>query len=231
MSKVIGSPFFYVGVPVSVLLLPYVATAAGFGGLMYGESGVIERLTVLFLVVAIAVLIIGLRDARRLGGLLFPYWLVLLCGAVYFCGEEVSWGQWVFYWGTPENWKMLNDQQETNLHNLHGVGFLLDQLPRLLLSVAAFFGGICVPLYCLMRPGASLAHAAVTDWQGWLPTVVCLPAATAALLVRPVETLAEGLRAPEWAQAGSGELKECLLALFILTYVAVLRQRMRESNR
>ena len=33
-------------------------------------------------------------------------------------GEEVSWGQRIFNWDTPEGFKDLNAQKETNLHNL-----------------------------------------------------------------------------------------------------------------
>lgn len=33
-------------------------------------------------------------------------------------GEEISWGQRIFNWNTPEEFKHLNAQEETNLHNL-----------------------------------------------------------------------------------------------------------------
>jgi magnesium-transporting ATPase (P-type) len=33
-------------------------------------------------------------------------------------GEEISWGQRIFNWDTPDEFKHLNAQQETNLHNL-----------------------------------------------------------------------------------------------------------------
>ena len=36
-------------------------------------------------------------------------------------GEEVSWGQRVFGWETPENFKEANEQGETNLHNLENL--------------------------------------------------------------------------------------------------------------
>lgn len=48
----------------------------------------------------------------------------LRCGAVRLlvaCMEEVSWGQRVFDWSTPEPLKRLNVQGETNLHNLSPV--------------------------------------------------------------------------------------------------------------
>ena len=46
--------------------------------------------------------------------------------------EEISWGQRIFGWSTPERLENLNAQQETNLHNIF-VGY--NQLIRLVLSL------------------------------------------------------------------------------------------------
>lgn len=46
-------------------------------------------------------------------------WLLLLAVFFLVCfGEEVSWGQRVFGWATPDTWKEVNGHQETNLHNM-----------------------------------------------------------------------------------------------------------------
>jgi hypothetical protein len=42
---------------------------------------------------------------------------------VFAGGEEISWGQRLFGWDTPQELIDLNDQQETNLHN---IGIFLD---------------------------------------------------------------------------------------------------------
>lgn len=34
--------------------------------------------------------------------------------------EEIAWGQWFFFFDTPENWKEMNTQGETTIHNLKG---------------------------------------------------------------------------------------------------------------
>jgi hypothetical protein len=34
------------------------------------------------------------------------------------CGEEISWGQRIFGWSTPESLMEMNAQQETNFHNI-----------------------------------------------------------------------------------------------------------------
>ena len=43
-----------------------------------------------------------------------------LLGILFFLafGEEISWGQRIFGWNTPEGFSEINAQEETNLHNL-----------------------------------------------------------------------------------------------------------------
>jgi len=45
----------------------------------------------------------------------------LVCSLLFFVafGEEISWGQRIFNWETPESIEKINFQQETNLHNLN----------------------------------------------------------------------------------------------------------------
>lgn len=270
----------YLGVPLLVVGAPYAAQwVGGRQAWLYGEAGAIEWLTVVFLLAAIVYGVRVLRLAAARG----PRWLVvwallLLLGAVYFAGEELSWGQHVFQWATPETWRQLNPQQETNLHNVHA---LFDQLPRALLTLAAFVGGIAVPLYRRRasrrpsvrqpapeqaaeqnaprtaaqeqhnqpppkqtagqnapRPAAQqwLARLVSEDdrnaWPYWLwPTWVCLPVSVLVLVASPFDGLVEsfGDAAPDWLYMKGGELKECLLALFISIYVLSLHRRLRAA--
>jgi len=310
----------YWGAPLLVVGAPYTAQwAGGRQAWLYGEAGAIEWLTVVFLLAAIVYGVCVLRLAAGRG----PRWLVvwallLLLGAVYFAGEELSWGQHVFQWTTPETWRQLNPQQETNLHNVHA---LFDQLPRALLTLAAFVGGIVVPLYrrraarrrSVQQPtleqateqtapraaaqhlnqpapekaagqtapraaaqhhnqpapekaaGQTAPHAAAQHhnqpapeqaagqtapratqgrlarllseddrnaWPYWLwPTWVCLPVSVLVLVASPFDGLVEsfGDAAPDWLYMKGGELKECLLALFISIYVVSLHRRLRAA--
>lgn len=81
---------------------------------------------------------------------LLALWLGLaaIC-CLYVAGEEVSWGQHFALWSTPEFWMHLNDQQETNLHN---VSSWFDQKPRLILEIGILFGGIIIPLLQKYKP-------------------------------------------------------------------------------
>ena len=47
-------------------------------------------------------------------------------------GEEISWGQHLFKWETPEFFNIYNIQNETNLHNMSN---LLNELPRSLVFI------------------------------------------------------------------------------------------------
>ena len=55
-------------------------------------------------------------------GYRYLFWLQLLLAGVFLLGamEEISWGQRLFSWGTPELLKEANEQGETTLHNLGG---------------------------------------------------------------------------------------------------------------
>ena len=55
--------------------------------------------------------------------------IFLGCGLLFFVafGEEISWGQRIFNWETPEAIEKINFQQETNLHNLDGLNINLGE--------------------------------------------------------------------------------------------------------
>jgi len=95
-------------------------------------GGYIEIGTVLILIPAVFFGIVGALKARALQLNPVSLWLLFWATAsFYFAGEEISWGQWLFHWETPEKLKEWNDQGETNLHNLGPIiGPLFDQLPR-----------------------------------------------------------------------------------------------------
>lgn len=87
--------------------------------ILFEEDGVFEYLSALFFVVAAVFFGLSLSkigmDQNKLKMLLFLL-LTIFC---FFVGmEEISWGQRIFGWSTPENMKDINFQDETNLHNL-----------------------------------------------------------------------------------------------------------------
>ncbi len=194
----------YLWAPLLLALSPYVLQwAFGGGGLLTGERGIFENLTFVLLVAAVYFILRARSSAVALRISYLPAWLiVMLLGSAYFAGEEISWGQHFFLWRTPDVWQGVNDQRETNLHNVHA---LFDQLPRALLSLAALVGGILAPLYHRLRG----LEPAVGEMAGWLwPTGACLPVCLCALLISPLDGLVEGLgeAGAHWDISGGDDL-------------------------
>ena len=211
----------YQGLPIGVLLLPFVWVALGADARwLSGEAGIIENLTVLFLLAAIGFCVASMRSASRqkIGGYLRPWLFLMILGSAYFALEEISYGQHLFGWGTSEGWKELNDQDETNLHNVHAI---FDQVPRMLLTLGILIGGIVLPLYRRFR-GITLEASNRLYWQ-W-PTIDCVTVGLLVIFVRPLMSVFEIVF------FSAGEIKENFFALFILLYCVSIYQRLRQIS-
>lgn len=126
-----------------VLLLYFFAT--DFLDTLTAEDDVVEYLTALgYLVAAIVFAVLAWRSSgwQRL-------WFVLFAvGFFLIAGEEVSWGQRLFGFGTPAELKRDNVQGELTLHNIEGV-----QDNVRLLGVLIFSGLFLVLPFLVDRPG------------------------------------------------------------------------------
>lgn len=208
--------------PVVVAVLPfawYGATGSSRG--LIGEFGIIENLTVLLLLVAIYYSINSLVIMKNndLAPFQLRVWMVLwILGSVYFAGEEMSWGQHLFEWSTPEAWQEINNQKETNLHNTIG---LLDQFPRLVLTIGIAVGGILIPLIVWFRK-ISLDETRFVYWL--LPTTTCLPVSLLVILYKPLFKLTQA------SMIRTGEMKEVFIAMFIMIYAISIRNRLKRKN-
>ena len=101
-----------------------------------GENSVVEWLTALFLLFsAYLALVTGLSKGSP-----YPKWLLFAFASVFLIAfmEELAWGQMMFGWDTPENFRSINAQGETTLHNIHGIHDLIN--PALLLFSSASAG-------------------------------------------------------------------------------------------
>lgn len=100
---------------------------------VYEEDGLFEVGTALALLTCAAYFLVSAsgrawRRSRRLSAATTA--LAVLCLLLFL--EEISWGQRIFNWDTPEHISTLNAQQETNLHNMF-VGY--NQLIRLVIAL------------------------------------------------------------------------------------------------
>ena len=199
-----------------------------------GEQGFIENGSLVLLAVAIVYGIrIVLLQAPDPAPTWIRWWVLLIAlGSIYFFGEEASWGQHLFGWSPSDGWRDLNQQDETNLHNVEGIlGVVFDQVPRNLLTAAAVVGGIIVPLYRRIR---SLEWGP-DQFHYWLwPTIVCTPAALLGVFVsvpqKPFKVV--GAPLPDlFVGLNPGELKECFLAFFIMLYLVSLAVRIDREKK
>lgn len=50
-------------------------------------------------------------------------YMIVFVGLLFIIGEELSWGQRIFGWTTSEEFKQINRQGETNIHNIYGIRY------------------------------------------------------------------------------------------------------------
>lgn len=174
-----------------------------YPALVYEEDGLFETATAAILLVCAVMLVrMASREARGSGRSLIAALIGLAIVCILLMLEEISWGQRIFGWETPEEISELNVQRETNLHNMF-VGF--NQLIRL--------GIVLVAATMLITRAA---------WVRWLSPAGLSP------LVPPapaVYFIPFALYAHTY-----DELFEEVMAVFMLAWVIDLRRRLRAAG-
>lgn len=171
------------------------------------ENGPVEWATFLAL---LGSSLLGCLRARAVGGKVASTFLIFFSlGTFLVAMEEISWGQWVLAFETPELVRSHNVQHELNLHNLEGIhsslfhlhaAFGLGGLLGLLLSRSRLLGPVAPPrvlgLWFLIQAllGTLAIHVDAYRWP---------------------ETFARCVRR-------ISELNELLIGLSALLYVALL---------
>jgi hypothetical protein len=86
------------------------------------EDGVVEYLQVLFYCASLIMALLVTRRQWRSGNWVIALlYGILSFGLFFLTGEEISWGQRLLGWATPDQLAAINEQDETNLHNLNGI--------------------------------------------------------------------------------------------------------------
>lgn len=112
-----------------------------------GEDRAVEWLTFIGFLGAAAVSWTALRFRAAMGRKTLAYFALL--GLFFFvcAGEEISWGQRIFGFGTPDAMSEVNEQDEFNLHNLKFQNFH----PKDIVSWFMKIYGIILPLVFIRR--------------------------------------------------------------------------------
>lgn len=183
---------------------------------MYNENGPYEIGQVVVLTIAILIALCTLIKMDKSAKAVMAWIALALLCCVYVAGEEISWGQQILKWNTPEYWAAINDQNETNLHNTSS---WLDQKPRLILELGVYFGGIILPLLRKYKPSIIPAKfAAIYPGNAVIVTaVVCL-------CIRFADMAADATGTPLFGRAA--EVEEAYLYYFVLLYLLELKGRL-----
>ena len=188
------------------------------------EMGLIENLSVFlaFLALIVGGMIWRLRHN-------FPsskykaYFISIIIGIIYVIGEELSWGQHFFGWDTPEWLGEINQQKETNLHNIHD---MFGVVPKIALEWSIYIGGIFMILYFRIK---NIKFNYLQDWQFWiLPTFIILPSAIMAFIFRIIDRIEVKKDLDfviDW-----DETHECLLIFSVFLYMLSIFLRLRETG-
>jgi len=198
----------------------------------YEEMGFVENLTVIFLLGTVICLLRHAKGNFRSMPLLDKALLVVMVlGAIYFAGEELSWGQHMFGFETAESYKEINYQGETNIHNLEGIyGKLFDKIPRTILTIGIFFGGILFPFIKRRLPdliSTYVPRARDVLLTSILAVFISVPEKIYQLVTDEKFRQKPAIGGSKAFQArfDSGELKEFYIALFILLFALFFIRR------
>lgn len=129
-----------------------------------GEDGFAETLQVIFYFSCLLLSLVAAywywRSGENLIGVLY---LGLSFVFLFMVGEEISWGQRIFGWETAESLASINKQDETNLHNIYGVGSLFKWI-QLLVGAYGTIVSIIVWRWKKLQPYRSQLWAVVPHY-------------------------------------------------------------------
>jgi hypothetical protein len=124
--------FYYYKISQIIYFIPF-KNQTGFNKFIWSENGLVEFLQVIFLFMSTIFLIKFIKKIYYQFNIIQRIFILLyLSGIVYYLFEEISWGQHLFGWSTPEIFSNLNHQNETNIHNISSI---FNELPRNLLLI------------------------------------------------------------------------------------------------
>jgi hypothetical protein len=163
------------------------------------EDGILEDLSAVFyLAAAIAFAYLSLTKPFSIGS--------LALAAIFFVlfGEEISWGQRIFGWGTPGELQSINVQGETNIHNLDALNGNVRMVGM------AFFIGLYIFLPVLARKIKFVGYL-TNLFKVPIPPFACMPILIGALVLMALPRLFD-LAVFQLDEAAEFLLSVCVLA-------------------
>jgi len=201
-----------------------------------GESGIIENVTFFVLFFSIVAIFSVLKKLKKNSNLRNLFFIIIffLIGLIYFAGEEISWGQQWFNWETNNFFKKINDQSETNFHNINS---WFDQKPRLLLTYFVIIAGIFCPF---LNKKNILNQNKLTSFI--YPTIYSFPTSLICLfyylLDNSYKFLCYGTPGidikckyiPSLLHIRTSEIIELYISFFLLIYILSINSRLKKIS-
>jgi hypothetical protein len=186
------------------------------------EMGTVENIgTFFFFVAGVVGVTLFFRSKGRAPTVWRFFYLLYGLGALFIAAEEVSYGQHILNFNSPEYFKQYSKQKEVNLHNLGG-----DAMSKTLRRVAE----IAVPIAAVIAPVVILLLDRKAFTPGHWPfyTLPLWEAATCLLLA----DLCYFMRKGQWfGITDADELAEGLWGLACLIWISVLAGRVLGQSR
>ncbi len=218
-------PLYWLWIPLIWMLLQFVVELTvplDTRIIIHAENGPHELIQFLMLVFGFILTVRTLLQMDRNSSRWLYLWIGLAAVCCLFVAiEEMSWGQSVLRWHTPEFWREVNNQQETNLHN---TSRWLNQIPRLGLQIGILVGGIIIPM--LRRYKASLLPK---RFEIIYPPSILIVTALLAAAVIAIDKGGRELFDYKFF-ARPSEVEELYLFYFVLLYLLVMKRRLTAAK-
>lgn len=217
-SLYLYSPIFImVGLIICFITIPQ---GPFYEWILRSEFGVIENLTILYTFIAAIISYKLIKLSNNLPNTkFFKVWFALFTISLVYLGlEEASYGQHIFKWESNEYFLENNQMYETNLHNLTP---MMEQAPKVLLHLAALFGGLIWPLVVYLK---KIKLNKNKLWYWLMPNKTVVTSCALAFISRLWERYYAwmGIK-PEYAERDAfkelKEVNETFLVLFMLIYL------------
>jgi len=217
---------------IALAAVPFIVALAGIAAALASkevykwftqEDGFAESLQVVFYSLALVLSLVVMRHLWRSGRKRIALLYLGLSGGLFFLiGEELNWGQRIFGWATLESFAAINKQEETNLHNIYGVGATFKWIQML---VGAY--GALLPLV-VMRSTALARYRETLSLL--VPHYTLIPYFALLFIWRAYRNLAEAPEAAYFAIAEYNEVMELILSIGLLLFMIFQLRRIRAGQ-
>ncbi len=191
---------------------------------LYRENGPIELGTAfLFALAGGGAISLALRTRGRIHNAYRLLFMLFAIGCGFVALEEISYGQQLIGWRSPDWFEQNNHHGQTNLHNLFGNR--PSHMLKNFANYATLVGFVIVPVVAMLRRGAYRPG----HWTNYLlPRGELILVAGIAQLCSVLWDMPKSVLGDYWHQ-GWNEVRELYWGMAALGYITVMRGRLIET--